>query len=298
MFSSTSWEELQRTTEFTHRFAFQNRGAVAARITGVRTSCACVTAEYPEDTIAPGAEGAIEVKVRLEGKKPERHRFLVTVTYEAGTIQTAQLVIEVTKPPFVRLYPPSLTLTLGSGKTSGAVAILDDRPEPLIIERTTASAGLRAEIVGPEKADDCWRFSLRIEASPTSFPSGESHGLVLVKTNDPANPELRLPVTVIQPPRLRVVPALVTFAGSQATVEARFAIEDGQGKEVKIQSFAPPIPGVRVETNHAPNGACVIRLTADRGIVEAAHFPIELPMQVLAPVAAKVSVTLCGVSAR
>ncbi|MFK8165025.1 MAG: DUF1573 domain-containing protein [Lewinella sp.] len=72
----------------THDFTFTNTGKVPLLITKARSTCGCTVPAYPEQPIAPGAEGIISVAFDTKNKYG-RQRKAVTITantYPASTV--------------------------------------------------------------------------------------------------------------------------------------------------------------------------------------------------------------------
>jgi hypothetical protein len=71
-----------------HDFTFTNTGKVPLLITKARSTCGCTVPAYPEQPIAPGAEGVISVAFDTNNKYG-RQRKPVTITantYPASTV--------------------------------------------------------------------------------------------------------------------------------------------------------------------------------------------------------------------
>jgi hypothetical protein len=71
-----------------HDFTFTNTGKVPLLITKARSTCGCTVPAYPEQPIAPGAEGVISIAFDTNNKYG-RQRKPVTITantYPASTV--------------------------------------------------------------------------------------------------------------------------------------------------------------------------------------------------------------------
>lgn len=63
-----------------HAFHFKNTGKSNLIISGASGSCGCTVPEYPEEPIAPGAEGEINVVFSSEGKRGQQEKTVTIVT--------------------------------------------------------------------------------------------------------------------------------------------------------------------------------------------------------------------------
>ena len=78
-----------------HRFTFANTGASDLRITAASATCGCTIARYPEQAIAPGERGQLEVVFQTTGQRGRQARPVVvqanttpaqTVVYLCGEV--------------------------------------------------------------------------------------------------------------------------------------------------------------------------------------------------------------------
>ena len=84
------------TKVFRTEFAFTNKGKTTARITSVKSGCACCTsAKAAKLLFAPGERGAIAVRVDVSGKQLPMIKPVVVGT-DDGSFAT--LLVEVTTP--------------------------------------------------------------------------------------------------------------------------------------------------------------------------------------------------------
>jgi hypothetical protein len=81
---------------FRTQFAFTNKGKTTARITSVKSGCACCTSAKAEKLVfAPGERGAIAVRVDVSGKQLPMIKPVIVGT-DDGSFAT--LLVEVTTP--------------------------------------------------------------------------------------------------------------------------------------------------------------------------------------------------------
>lgn len=66
--TSFDFGEVALNEKATHRFIFQNTGAVPLEILEIKSSCRCTTARVSSQTIEPGASGSLEVTFDSTGR--------------------------------------------------------------------------------------------------------------------------------------------------------------------------------------------------------------------------------------
>ncbi|GEM_PF-1766748 len=76
-----------------HRFEFVNQGADTIRIGKVRSSCGCTAAMVSATLVAPGAEGAIDIKFNTSGRKGAQHK---TITVEMPSHAAQEVTLAIT----------------------------------------------------------------------------------------------------------------------------------------------------------------------------------------------------------
>lgn len=79
--------EVSAGTVVRHAFRFINTGGVPLLITDARSTCGCTVPSYPEQPVAPGAEGVIRVEFNTGGKRGRQRKpvSITANTYPATT---------------------------------------------------------------------------------------------------------------------------------------------------------------------------------------------------------------------
>lgn len=72
-----------------YSFKFKNTGKGDLIITSAKGSCGCTIPEYPQEPIAPGAEGVIDVVFNSEGKEGQQNK---KVTIVANTVPNTKVL--------------------------------------------------------------------------------------------------------------------------------------------------------------------------------------------------------------
>ena len=72
-----------------YAFKFKNTGKADLIITSAKGSCGCTVPEWPQDPIAPGEEGVIDVVFNSEGKSGQQNK---KVTIVANTVPNTKIL--------------------------------------------------------------------------------------------------------------------------------------------------------------------------------------------------------------
>jgi hypothetical protein len=72
-----------------YSFKFKNTGKGDLIITSAKGSCGCTIPEYPQEPIAPGAEGVIDVVFNSDGKEGQQNK---KVTIVANTVPNTKVL--------------------------------------------------------------------------------------------------------------------------------------------------------------------------------------------------------------
>jgi hypothetical protein len=72
-----------------YSFKFKNTGKGDLIITSAKGSCGCTIPEYPQEPIAPGAEGVIDVVFNSDGKEGQQNK---KVTIIANTVPNTKVL--------------------------------------------------------------------------------------------------------------------------------------------------------------------------------------------------------------
>lgn len=72
-----------------YAFKFKNTGKADLIITSAKGSCGCTVPEWPQDPVAPGAEGVIDVVFNSDGKSGQQNK---KVTIVANTVPNTKVL--------------------------------------------------------------------------------------------------------------------------------------------------------------------------------------------------------------
>jgi hypothetical protein len=138
----------------------------------------------------------------------------------------------------------------------------DTRGTPLtVLKATTTSPHLAAE-VGPRV--DGKGQAVTVTLSPDA-PIGHRDEAVVLLTDDPAYPELRVPVRVLKRAggTIRVAPEAISvrFAPGQTELSTLVQLRAADGKTVEVAGVESDLPGVTVKHSPGAGAVAVVRVT-------------------------------------
>jgi hypothetical protein len=287
--------EVRTGAALSHRFTFVNRGAAPATIAEVRSSCGCMKPRLEPDgtdlphTCQPGDEGSLLLEVNTLGLTPGSHTWRLTVYYETGGRSyetelrlTGWAVTEVT------VQPSALTLT-GDGAVSHQVLLTDVRPRPLTVREVRASA---AQVKGrvTEQLQDAqghWVRKIALEVG-ADYPEGRHNEVLDILTDDPAYPDLRVPLTIVKRGRQRLAaePGAVTlFAPAGQEVPSRIVrVRDGEDQPVRIEQVEADDPAITCRWAQGPNNLATVRVIVDRARLQGGRLQSQIHVHISDPV--------------
>ncbi len=155
---------LQKSAELS--FDYRNAGTAPVTVTSVDTSCDCLAATVTAPTIAPGAAGAIQVRVALGDRFGSLQRSIVVSTDEGSAPTVLTIALEV--PETATLSPRSLEWNLGAAATEQVVDVVVADGVTLVVTQVQSTSGAfayRLETVEPGR-------HFRLHVTPRSTATG------------------------------------------------------------------------------------------------------------------------------
>lgn len=295
---SKDFGPVPRGPSLVHSFRMVNRSREVVHVAGVRVSCGCVQAQPTKDTLAPGEDGAVVVRMdtrRFTGSKT----VTIYVTMDRPLADEARLWVQAIGRDDVAIAPD----TLAFGRCRRA-------SEPGAAADVTLYGGWRLTAARAEShyvrlalaetlRDDAtasYRVQARLRADT---PPGRWFTDVWLETNNPQAPRLRLPLTVEVEGSLTVSPQVVSLGEVRPGEEAERRVVvrgvrpfqilriDGDGDGLIVRDAAPGsrpvhVLTVRLKALGAGDLARSLRLTTDLAEDPSADF--EATATVLPPV--------------
>jgi hypothetical protein len=191
---------LPKGTVKTHTFAMTNIYAVPLKLTQPKASCGCVTVTEYTGKLEPMETGYIKIQIdtaKVDGKKTVKLPVTFSNTTATGEHyeSTADLEIRADIRSEVRMEPGQIefnTVAFGEALTKTTNLTYTGRMRGWTI-KSVPNKLLDIEVVNVNVRG---AISYNIAATiKKDAPSGQISEEIILKTNDPATPEIRIPVT-------------------------------------------------------------------------------------------------------
>jgi hypothetical protein len=254
-----------------HAFELTNRGAGTLTITKVEASCGCLRQSLTSGVLLPGETAKLTIEVNTLTQPAGQNRWQITAGYKVESpnapAQLGEILLQITAnlTREIIVTPPQLGFSTTTG-ASQTLTITDKRLKPLkVLKAATSSPYLLAE-VGPrvDAADGAHNQSVSVKLLEQA-PTGHRDETVILTTDDPDYPELRVPVRVLKRVAGSVIAAPETvsirFGSDQAEISTPVQLRSADGKPFGIASADSDHPGVTVKWSMGTGAVGVVRIT-------------------------------------
>jgi hypothetical protein len=259
--------EVKAGRPLSHTFELTHRGTGTLTITKVGAGCGCLRQSLTGAVLTSGqsAKLTLEVNTLTQPDGPNRWQAVVgyAVDSPGAPKQTGELLLQITATLSreVSVSPPQVGFST-AGAASQVVTVTDSRARPLtVLKATTTSPRLTAE-VGLREAGKGQAVTIKLSAD---VPAGQYDESVVLYSDDPEYPELRVPVRVSKraPGSVVASPESVTlrFAEGQGELSALVQLRGANGLAVEVQSAEGDTPAVAVKASTGRCAAAVVRVT-------------------------------------
>lgn len=245
---SKDFGAVPRGPTLTHPFRFTNKGQAPMHIGNVRVSCGCVSAAPSQNVVAPGESAVIHV--HMDTRRFLGHKYVtVYVQFSQPAWDEVRLGVQANGRDDVSVTPDTLALgkvKRGSSPSATATVSFLGHSSWQVTEVERESNFVLTEVTEQARQGGEVRYELKVSLRPDT-PVGRWYSDLWVKTNNPAMPRVRVPLTVEIESGLTIVPAGAAFGqvSPGAEVERRviirgaepFRITDimGADDEVRVQ---------------------------------------------------------------
>jgi hypothetical protein len=218
---SRDFGSVPRGPTLSHHFRFVNKTGGRVHIASVRVSCGCVTAQPLHYHLAPGQESAILVQMDTRRFQASKN-VTIYVTFDQPRSEEVRLWVQANSRDDVAVIPESLALgRIKRGSSpSGKVTIT------FLGGGSWQVAGVQAEsnYIQPvvqelRRVPGEVSYELSVKLRPDT-PPGKWYTDVWVRTNNPAMPRVRVPLTVEVEAPLLVSPMKVDLGEIRAGTQA------------------------------------------------------------------------------
>jgi Protein of unknown function (DUF1573) len=251
-----------------HPFRFVNNTGRTVRVVGVRVSCGCVSARALQQTLAPGQETAILANMdtsRFLGHKS----VTIFVTLDQPQWAEVRLWVQANSRDDVSVNPD----TLAFGRIKRGVAPTEQVKISFFGNNGWQITGVQSDsnyilpavkVVQQNGGELTYQLTARVRGDA---PVGKWYTDVWVKTNNPASPKLRVPLTVEIESALRVSPATVYFGQVKAGQEVERKVIVSGTKAFRITKVTGTDGALQVKESNADSKAVhvlTVQVRADK----------------------------------
>ena len=265
-----SGPSLAETLTLTHR-----GGPGTVTVTGVEASCGCTAPTVSARRLRPGdaTDFAIRVNTLTQPagvqtwKATLRYRFTpddpqaTPHDYDVTLAVKADLVRE------VGVTPPVLAISTAT-EARQTLTVTDTRAKPLTVRAASASSPHLTLTVRPA-ATTGGVTSTAVELHVTAgYPAGTAQETITLTTDDPASPELRVPVRIVKrgPDALVPSPELpaVRFNPGQETASTLVQVRGPSRGTLRVEAAECDHPAVAVKFASSSGLVSTLRVVVDR----------------------------------
>jgi hypothetical protein len=258
-----------------HTFDLSHRGpAGTLTITKVEAGCGCLRRGLSAGTLRPGEAARLTVEVNTLTQPDGPNRWQVVVGYtldvpgDPAATRTGELLLALTATLSreVAVTPPQVAFST-AGAAAQVLVVTDRRAAPLRVVRAAGSSPHLAAEVKP-RADAAagkpatQEVVLRLAADA---PAGHRDETVVLLTDDPAYPELRVPVRVLKRPAGGVTASpdevAVRFGAGPDEVSTLVQLRAADGKPVGVAGAESDHPAVGVRWSAGVGPVAAVRVT-------------------------------------
>lgn len=263
--------EVRTGASLVQSFDVQYRGTSGTlSITAIETPCGCLKPSASKSQLRPGEKSIITVTVNTLTQPEALHTWRVKVRYrimpDAGLPQPPdvqpdaelELKLSATLLREITVTPPMIALST-TGETTQTLSVRDHRAKSLtVLTATTTSPHLTATIV-PTAATENGVRAIPISVHlKDSYPTGQNDETVVLTTDDPLYPELRVPIRVLKRKAGGIVP-------SPDSVEVRVSKSLDESSTL-LQLRAPNRGAIRVAKIDCDHPAIRTRFASDAAL--------------------------------
>jgi Protein of unknown function (DUF1573) len=253
-------------------FTLVNRGAAPVEVVGVRPSCGCIRPEVRPLVYPPGQEGTLLLEVNTLTQPAGPHAWTLQVVSRCGE-QEENLTLTVTARVVteISVEPPVLALSTDTA-IAHEITVSDRRERPLDLLAVQASLPQFRTSLGEPRRDDQgrWCRAVRVEVLP-DCPEGRHEAVLHLLTNDPAYPELKVPLTVTKRARagVRATPEAVTLSATgDGPLPSRIVLLDSaDGRPVVVERVEADDPAVQCRWAPGPGPRATLKVQVERARV-------------------------------
>ena len=243
-------------------FVIENQGQADLEITDVRPSCGCTVASF-DKKIAPGAKGKVHADLEtIDFQGPIAKTITVLSNDPANPRLTLTIKAKIephvaVTPGYARyiyvqtLEPGTLSQTLWAIDYPDFQVLEVKSPYPFI---TTTFREAKGDEAKPEGTGRQWRIDMTIQPDAAVGPLRE---FLVVKTNHPKQPEVRIPISGFVRPLMHLTPQVADFGKWEKPTEPReieLSLVNFGEDAITISGVESDVPGLTATTEATEAG--------------------------------------------
>lgn len=201
---------VQPSSEVRANFVFRQRGDQPVKILKMTPSCGCLqprflrkqTAADEPAVFEPGETDALVLRVQPANESPGRHEYFVDIQYTDPEPREARITFRVTLPEKgISITPPAIMVYQFSDQpTVMPVLITDTRNDAWTVRGVSVSLSFVNVSVGEAVHTEAGTLEQPLEVTVAAkVPHGRHRGLIIVFTDNPQYPELKIPLMIQGP---------------------------------------------------------------------------------------------------
>lgn len=251
-------------------FQLKNTSSQTIRITEVAAACGCVRRHLSRNELPPGASTELLVAINLHTQPagPNSWSFTVRARTDQGPLPDLTLQVKADVRKEILLEPVSMVL-ITDNEATGKLQITDTRSGKSLSNLKARTGIPGVEVVPDEQMGQRQSFVVRVTAT---CPRGHHADELILTSNDPDYPELRLPLRITRREADRGVSAnpaepLIRFSREQTTASALIRLRDAADRPTEIASAESDLEGVECKWAAGPGRMSTLRITVNRSRV-------------------------------
>jgi len=290
-FTSTTIDvgEVHAGSPLSYTFNFQNRGADAGEVTGIHSTCGCLTPRLSGKRYQPGEQGSLQVAINTLSPALGPHVWQVTLSCKSkGT--TVEVPLRV-KAKIVReiIVEPAAVSMYVDGPVQSEIRLTDLRPQPLTITTVASSAGWLQARQAAEERDASGRLVRIVQLRVAeNAPQGTHEESLSLFTNDPGYLEIKVSVTVVKRSRQRVTATPnrvdLTADANSSFLNRTLLIRDRENQDVVVEAVSSEDPTVTCQWAKGPGSMTTVKIKVDTKGIHEKNWKTTLYVQVAKPV--------------
>lgn len=250
--------------QIVHDFVIENQGAAPLEITSVRPACGCTVAQF-DRTIAPGASGKVHAVLDTSTFAGAIAKGITVLTSDPARPRL-ELTVKATVQPHLMVEPGYARFVQAQHSDPGVVSqrvwtpsfadleILEvTSPYPFLTVRHKA---ITAEEDRNEKGQG-QQYHLDFVLDYTAAPIGTLAEYVVVKTNHPQQPELKIPVSGFVRPLVVLTPSKADFGAVALDEDGAYGnltLKHYGSVPLEISAAEATVPGIEIDVEAVEAG--------------------------------------------